>query len=162
MGFFTSILLISLFGFFSHYFYKKYGILNGKLGWIFYYSIIVNGGFLIVDLLTYFGLFNSLFPIINRLPWISIENGKDLMWNSFLLFSIDWNIKVNQQGLNYIAFLLFFSYPIWFKFFKDLSRKFFGGNKRKPYEKGISFLISSRIDTEFERDKKKIKAPRKV
>jgi hypothetical protein len=160
MGFVTSIILIDIFGFFSHYFYRKYGIRRGRLGWIFYYSIFIVGWFLIMDILTYFGVFDFIFPFFNIIPWSSIENGRDLMWNSFQLFGIDWNIDITQNGLNNIALLLFCSYPVWFKFFKDFSRKIFGGNRRRPYERGYSFLFTSRIS--HKGDKKKVKSPRKV
>lgn len=160
MGFVTSIILISLFAFFSHYFYRKYGIQRGKLGWIFYYSVFIIGLFLLMDIFIYLGIFDFVFPILNRIPWISIENGRDLVWNSFQFFGIDWDIDITSKGLDYIAILLFCSYPVWFKFFKDLSRKIFGGNKRRPYERGLSFLFTSHKT--IEGDKKKIKSPRKV
>ncbi len=160
MSFVASILLINLFGLFSHYFYRKYGILKGRIGMIFYYSIFIIGFFLIVDILLYVGIFNFIFPYLNVIPWVSIINGKDFMWNSFQLLGIHWNIDFTQKGLDYIAFLLFSSYPIWFKFFKDVSRKLFGGNRRKPYEKGISFLFShSKYSNE---DRRAIRTPRKV
>lgn len=160
MGFVSSIILISLLGFFSHYFYRRYGIRRGKLGWIFYYSFFIIGFFLLMDILTYLGTFNFVFPFLNLIPWISIENGKDMMWNSFQFLGINWNIDVTQNGLHNIAILLFCSYPVWFKFFKDLSRKIFGGKKRRLYERGLSFLFTS--PTTIEGDKKKVKSPRKV
>lgn len=160
MGFVSSIILISLFGFISHFLYRKCGIYKGNLAWIFYYSVAIIGVFLILDILTYLGIFNFLFPVFNLISWISIENGKDLMWNSFQLVGIDWNIDISQQGLDYMALLLICSYPVWFKFFKDLSQKFFGGNKRRPYEKGFSFLISKR--QEIDGNREKTKKPHKV
>lgn len=144
MGFFTSIILISFFGFFSHYFYRKYGILRGKMGVIFYYSLLFIIIILLLDIFTYFGVFNFIFHVLNLIPWVSITNGKDFMWNSFQLFGINWNIDITQPGLDYIALLIFSSYPVWFKFFKDLSRKIYGGNRRKPYERGMSFLFSKK------------------
>jgi len=160
MGFVSSIILICLFGFISHFLYRKYGIHKGKLAWIFYYSFSVIGFFLIIDSLAYLGMCEFMIDILNLIPWTSIENGKDMMWNSFQLVGIDWNININQQGLDYVAILLMCSYPVWFKFFKDISRKMFGGNKRRPYEKGFSFLISKR--QEIDGNKEKIKKPHKV
>lgn len=153
-------MLISLLGFLSHYFYRKYGIQRGKLGWIFYYSIFIIGIFLLMDVFTYLGTFDFILPIFNSIPWIFIENGRDLVWNSLQLAGINWDIDITNKGLDYIAILLFCSYPVWFKFFKDLSRKIFGGNKRRPYEKGLSFLFTS--NKTIEGDKKNVKSPRKV
>ncbi|MBD3194970.1 MAG: hypothetical protein GF317_07950 [Candidatus Lokiarchaeota archaeon] len=161
MGFVCSIFLISFFGFISHYWYRKYGLAKGKLAWISYYLLIVIGFILLLDLLIYLGLLDFLIPLFNYFPWINIDNGKDFMWNSFIIFGIDWNISYNDSGLYYFAILNFLSYPVWFMFFKDLSRKFFGGNKHRPYQKGISYLITSPSRND-NTDKNGIKIPEKA
>lgn len=143
MGFATSLILIGVLGLVSHYWYRKFGIAKGKIAWISYFTLFVNLGFLFIDILIYIGLFNSIFPLLNSIPWVYIENGRDFMWNSFQLIGINWNINHNEVALNSIAILLFTSYPIWFMFFKDFSRKIFGGNEKRPYTKGISYLFTS-------------------
>lgn len=65
------------------------------------------------------------------------------MWNSLKIFGIDWNINYNDSGLNIIALILFLSFPLWYFAFKDLSRKLFGGNRNRPYEKGLMYLFTS-------------------
>ncbi|MFO7796109.1 MAG: hypothetical protein ACQERB_10285 [Promethearchaeati archaeon] len=152
MGFASSLIILSVLGLFSHYFYRRFGIAKGKLAWISYFTLFVNLGFLILDILIYAGFFNFLFPIFNNLPWVFIENGKDFMWNSFQLIGVNWSIPYNTASLNTIAIFLFISYPIWFMFFKDFSRKIFGGNEKRPYTKGISFLFTYPKKTEDETD----------
>ncbi|TXT53278.1 MAG: membrane protein of unknown function [Promethearchaeota archaeon] len=156
MGFFISFLFISFLGFFSHHWYHKYGLSKGKLAWIFYFGVISIGGLLIFNILLYVGIFNFLVPFLNIFPWISIDSGKDLMWNSFLLVGFDWNINYNDNGLDVIAILLFFSYPMWYMAFKDFSRKFFGGNK--PYEKGLWYLLAP---TKKPKENRKVELPKK-
>jgi len=144
MGFFTSFLIICVLGLFSHHWYHKHGLSKGHLAWISYYTLLVIGGFLILDILIYVGVFNAFFQAINSIiPWITIENGKDYMWNSFKIIGIDWNINHEDNNLKYIAVLLFISYPTWFFAFKDISRKWFGGNRNRPHEKGLWYLFSS-------------------
>jgi hypothetical protein len=140
MGFFISFLFICFIGFFSHHWYHKYGLSKGKLAWIYYFGVISIGSILIFSILLYIGALNFLFPFLNTIPWINIDSGKDLMWNSLLLVGIDWNISNINAGLDFIAIILFLSYPVWYMAFKDFSRKFFGGNK--PYEKGLWYLLS--------------------
>jgi len=152
MGFASSLIILSVLGLLSHYFYQRFGIAKGKLAWISYFTLFINLGFLILDVLIYAGGFNFLFPIFNNLPWVFIENGRDFMWNSFQLIGINWSISYNSASLNPIAILLFISYPIWFMFFKDFSRKIFGGNEKRPYTKGISFLFTLPKKTKNETD----------
>lgn len=144
MGFISSLLLISFLGFFSHYWYRKFGIAKEKIAWISYFTLFVNLGFLIIDILIYMRIFDGfILPLLNSIPWVNIENGRDFMWNSFQLLGIDWNINFNETALDSIAIVLFISYPVWFMFFKDFSRKIFGGNEKRPYTKGISYLFTS-------------------
>ena len=144
MGFFTSFLIICFLGLFSHRWYRKYGLSKGHLAWISYYTLLIVGGFLILDIFIYVGVFNFCFPILNQLiPWLNIENGKDFMWNSFKLIGIDWNIDFRDTNLNFVAILLFLCYPTWFFSFKDISRKWFGGNKNRPHERGLWYLFES-------------------
>ncbi|TFF96479.1 MAG: hypothetical protein EU547_06415, partial [Promethearchaeota archaeon] len=111
MGFSSSLIILSVLGLLSHYFYRRFGIAKGKLAWISYFTLLVNLGFLFLDILIYVGIFNFLFPIFNNLPWVNIENGKDFMWNSFQLIGLNWSRPYNTTSLNPIAVILFISYP---------------------------------------------------
>jgi hypothetical protein len=144
MGFFLSFIFISLFGFFSHYFYRKFGLKKGHPAWIFYFGLVLIGSFLIPGIFLYIGIFDWIIPFLNSLfPWLNIGNGKDLMWNSLKIMGIDWNIDYNNSALEFIAFILFFSYPLWYFAFKDLSRKLFGGNRNRPHEKGLLYFLTT-------------------
>ncbi len=155
MGFLGSFLLICLLGFFSHLWYHKYGLSKGKLAWIFYFSVVSVGSILIFNILVYIGSFDFIFPLLNKIPWIIIDSGKDFMWNSLLLIGIDWNIDYNNNGLDFIALILFLSYTPWYMAFKDFSRKFFGGNK--PYEKGLWYLLAP---TKKPEERRKVDLPK--
>jgi hypothetical protein len=158
MGFVLSFIIICLLGLFSHYLYHRYGLKKGHLAWIFYFSASVVIGFLLLDISFYIGLLDPLFLFLNKIPWIEIKNGKDFMWNSFQLFGIDWKINFNDPNLNFIAIILFLSYPLWFLSFKDLSRKLFGGNKL--YERGLSYFLSR--TKKPKQDKKIVKIPESI
>jgi hypothetical protein len=155
MGFLGSFLLICLLGFFSHLWYHKYGLSKGKLAWIFYFSVVSVGSILIFNILVYIGSFDFIFPLLNKIPWIIIDSGKDFMWNSLHLIGIDWNIDYNNNGLDFIALILFLSYTPWYMAFKDFSRKFFGGNK--PYEKGLWYLLAP---TKKPEERRKVDLPK--
>jgi hypothetical protein len=157
MGFVSTLILIAVCGFLSHYWYRKYGLAKGKLAWISYFTLIVNLGFILLDVLIYMGIFDFVFPFLNNIPWVSIDNGRDFMWNSFQLFGIYWGINFKMRALDWIGVIMFISYPIWFMFFKDFSRKIFGGNENRPYTRGISYLFTSPKKTK-KRDKR-VKKP---
>lgn len=139
MGFFTSFLFICILALFSHSLYHKYGLPEGHLAWIYYFSLSVVGTFLIIDALIYLGIFDFIFPLINQIPWVDISNGKDFMWNSFQLIGINFNINHDGPGMGWLALLLFLSYPMWYGFFKNLSKIIFGGSK--PYQEGVWYIF---------------------
>ena len=134
MGFFTTYIVMIILAYLSHYFYHKFGVPKGKSGWIAWYSMLVVVGLMAIDIAIYVGVFDFIFPLLNNIPWVNIENGRDFMWNSFQLFGIDFGVAYNDPGLNSIAILLFLSYPTWFSFSKLTSRMMFGGHK--SYEEG--------------------------
>ncbi len=139
MGFFTTFIIITILAYFSHRWYHKYGLKKGHTAWIAYYSILVCGGLLLLDILIYLGVFDFVFPLLNNLPWVNIDNGKDFMWNSFQLLGIDFGINYNDPGLTSIAVLLFISYPSWYIISKFQSRMIWGGHKK--YEEGLWWAI---------------------
>jgi len=139
MGFVTSFLIIMTAGFWAYNLYHRFGIAKGHQAWLAWYAFIIVGGLMILDLLIYIGVLDFIFPILNQLEWINIDNGQDFMWNSFQLIGIDWGIEYSSPNLIFIAILIIISYPMWFKFFSNGSRMLFGGNK--PYQLGLWYLM---------------------
>ena len=119
MGFVSHFLIIIFFGFWSYLLYRRYGLSKGRMGWLAWYAFIIVGGLMILDLLIYIGLLDFIFPVLNQLPWVNIDNGVDYMWNSFQLIGVDWGIDYTQPGLTSPAIMLLFTYPMWFKFFSS-------------------------------------------
>ena len=139
MGFITSFIIISFAGFFAYHLYHRFGLSKGHKAWLAWYAILIVGGLMLLDFLIYLEILNFIFPLLNQLPWVNIESGKDFMWNSFQLLGIDWDINYNDPGLNFIAFFMILFYPMWFKFFSNGSRMLFGGNK--PHQVGLWYLF---------------------
>lgn len=139
MGFVTSFLLICFFGFWAYWFYHKVGIPKDHQAFVAWYAIIIVGGLMLIDILIYVGIFDFVFPYLNALSWINIESGKDFMWNSFQLIGIDFGINYKDASLNWIAMMIFLSYPMWFKFMSNGSRMLWGGNQ--PYYVGAWYLF---------------------
>ena len=139
MRFITTYIILITLGTVSHIFYHKYGLPKGKTAWISYYSILAVGIFLLLDVLIYMGILDFIFPILNNLPWVSIDNGKDFLWNSFHLIGIDFGIDYTIPGMNSLAIILFLSYVPWYVYGKFNSKMLFGGNK--TYEEGYWWAI---------------------
>ncbi|MHA1147621.1 MAG: hypothetical protein ACTSR8_05200 [Promethearchaeota archaeon] len=140
MGFASSFIIICFAGFWSYALYHRYGLSKGHRLWLAYYAIFIVGGLMAFDTLMLFGLLDFIFPFLNQIPWVDIENGSDFTWNSFQLLGIDWNINYNDPGLFWIALMIILSYPMWFKFFSNGSSMFFGGPK--PYQVGTWYLLA--------------------
>lgn len=140
MGFVTSFIIIINLGFWAYLLYHKFGLSKGHQAWLAWYAILGVGGLMLLDFLIYLGVFDLIFPTLNQIPWVNIDNGKDFMWNSFQFLGIDWGIDYNDPGLNWIAIMLILSYPMWFKFFSNGSRMLFGGNK--PYQVGCWYMFA--------------------
>ncbi len=158
MGFVTSFIIIIIAGFWSYYLYHKFGLSKDHKAWLAYYAIFIVGGLMVLDLLIYIGALDFVFPILNQLSWVEIENGKDFMWNSFQLLGVEWGIDYKDSGLNFIAIVLILSYPMWFKFWSNGSRMLFGGNK--PYQVGLWYLLQPTKNPKA--DKKVAKVPQKT
>lgn len=137
MGFLTSFILISVLGFFAHPIIKKRRPENKSFAG--YYSALVIGGFFILDILIYMGALDWFWNNLSELPWITIDSGKDFMWNSFLWLGIDFNVPYASAGLGSIAFVLFLSYTPWYVFWKDGSRMLFG---QKKYQEGYWWALA--------------------
>ena len=61
------------------------------------------------------------------------------MWNSFQLIGVKFGINYDGTGMGWTALLLFLSYPIWYGFFKNLSKIIYGGSK--AHEEGIWYIF---------------------
>jgi len=134
MGFVDSYMLIMILGFFSHKFYQKIRPKNKTF--IAWYSILIVAFFMIFDILIYIGLFDN---ILSRIPWSNIQNGKDFMWNPFMILGLDFNITYNSLGFDWIATLLFLSYAPWYLWAKNLSQFVFGN---RSYSGGWWWIVS--------------------
>lgn len=122
MSFIDAYILLSIAGFFSHKIYQTIRK-KGHKSFIAYYSFFIILGFLILDLFIYLGFFDILINTIYNNRFI---DGKDYMWSPFSLFSLDIDINIQGSGQNWLAFLLFASYPCWFLYWKNISKYLFG------------------------------------
>ena len=155
MGFITTYILLTFLGYVSHIFYHKYGLPKGKTAWIAYYSMLTVGGLLLLDILIYIGILDFIFPVLNNIPWVSIDNGKDFMWNSFQFIGIDFGIIYTNPGMNSLAVIFFLSYVPWYVFGKLNSKIMFGGSRR--YEEGFWWALGP--TKKPKKDEVVIKAP---
>lgn len=137
MGFIVTYILIAILGLFAHPIIRKRR--PGNKSFAGYYSALVIGGFFILDILIYAGAFNWFWDLISNLPWITIDNGQDFMWNSFLWLGVDFNVPYTSAGLHSIAVVLFLSYTPWYVFWKDGSRMLFG---QKSYQEGYWWALA--------------------
>ena len=101
--------------------------------------MLVVAGLMAIDIAIYVGVFDFVFPFLNNIPCVQIDNGRDFMWNSFQLLGVDFGVTYSDPGLNSIAVLLFLSYPTWFSFTKLQSRMMFGGHK--SFEEGYMWAL---------------------
>ncbi|MHA1292801.1 MAG: hypothetical protein ACTSQJ_09065 [Promethearchaeota archaeon] len=140
MGFVESIILLFMLGWLSSYLYKKYLRKKNK-DWLAFLSIIILISFWIIDITIYFGIFKIIW--INNIPWVKIPDndlsGSYFMWNSFILFGIDFKISP-EPGMISIAILIFISYPLWFNLGVKLGRILHGYYE---HEEGILWILKS-------------------
>lgn len=122
MSFFDAYILLAILGLFSHKIYQKQRK-SGHKAFISYYSLFAVLGVLILDLLIYFGVLDS---VITAIYGTRFADGKDFMWNPFSIFFLDLGIVVQGSGTGWLAFLLFASYPCWYLYWKSISKYLFG------------------------------------
>lgn len=146
MGFLEAYILISVLGLFSHKIIKNKRK-KGNKGFAAWFSVLVIGFPLLLGILIYIGAFNSLFGL---LPSLGVANGKDFMFNYFLIFRVG-AIPVDYSGLNMIAVILFLSYVPWYVYMKDGSRMLFG---QKTYQSGYLWAFLPNNDDEAKRTQK--------
>ncbi|HUY00193.1 MAG TPA: hypothetical protein VMV49_11600 [Candidatus Deferrimicrobium sp.] len=140
MGFIDSIILLILFGWLSSLLYRKYLRKRNK-DWLVFLGILILLGFWIVEILLYVGIIDMYW--LNSIPWINIPmgipSGQYYLWNSFLIFGINFGIMPTPE-LASIAIVLFLSYPLWYRIGIKIGRILHG---YYTHEEGILWLLRS-------------------
>jgi len=132
MGFIEGLILSFVAGWVNSYLYRKYLRKRNK-DWIVFLAVIFLSALWTVDILLYFEIVDMRW--LNFLPWVdipSVDKGKYFLWNSFIVFGIDFKIT-QQPGMEIIASFLFISYLFWYYFGSKLGKVIHG---YKPYQQG--------------------------
>lgn len=132
MGFIEGLILSFVAGWVNSYLYRKYLRKRNK-DWIVFLAVIFLSALWTVDILIYFEIVDMRW--LNFLPWVdipSVDKGKYFLWNSFIVFGIDFKIT-QQPGMEIIASFLFISYLFWYYFGSKLGKVIHG---YKPYQQG--------------------------
>ncbi|NHJ25466.1 MAG: hypothetical protein EAX89_12865 [Candidatus Lokiarchaeota archaeon] len=137
MGYIESLIISFSIGWVNSYLYRKYLRRRNK-DWIvflaFFYLVSIWG----IEILIYNDFFNIKF--LNGLPWIDLpssEPGKYYLWNSFILFGLDYNI-IPQPGMESISVFLSISYLFWYYFGSKIGKVLHG---YKTYQGGLYLII---------------------
>ena len=115
MGFLEGLILSFIVGWINSYLYRKYLRKRNK-DWIVFTAVIFLIGLWAIDSLIYFDIIDMTW--LNFLPWVdipSIGQGKYFLWNSFIVFGLDFKIT-QQPGMEIIASFLLISYLFWYYF----------------------------------------------
>ncbi|NVM35493.1 MAG: hypothetical protein HWN81_07845 [Candidatus Lokiarchaeota archaeon] len=132
MGFVEGLILSFAAGWINSYLYRKYLRKRNK-DWIVFLAVIFLSVLWIIDSLIFFDKINMTW--LNFLPWVSIPSidpGKYFLWNSFIVFGIDFQIN-HQLGMEVIACFLLFSYLFWYYFGSKLGKVIHG---YRTYQQG--------------------------
>lgn len=132
MGFIEGLILSFVAGWVNSYLYRKYLRKRNK-DWIVFLAVIFLSALWTVDILIYFEIVDMRW--LNFLPWVdipSVDKGKYFLWNSFIVFGIDFKIT-QQPGMEIIASFLFISYLFWYYFGSKFGKVIHG---YKPYQQG--------------------------
>lgn len=136
MGFLEGLILSFAAGWINSYLYRKYLRKRNK-DWIVFLAVIFLSILWMIDSLIYFDIINMTW--LNFLSWVnlpSIGYGKYFLWNSFLVFGVDFQIN-HQPGMEVIAGFLLISYLFWYYFGSKLGKVFHG---YRTYQQG-QYLI---------------------
>ena len=140
MGFIDSIILLILFGWISSLLYRRYLRKRNK-DWLFFLGAIILLSFWLVDILLYTGIIDVRW--LNALPWINIPvgvvSGQYYLWNSFLVFGIDFHLTPAPEMLS-IAVIILLSYPLWLKAGIKIGRILHG---YYSHEEGLLWVLKS-------------------
>ena len=113
LGFIESLFICFIIGWVNSYLYRKYLRRKNK-DWIVFLACIFLTIIWTIDILIYFDIINIEF--LNGSSWINLPSsnpGKYYLWNSFLLFGINFGITL-QPGMEIISIFLFMSYLSWY------------------------------------------------
>jgi hypothetical protein len=125
MGYIESLIISFFIGWFNSYLYRKHLRKRNK-DWIIFLAIIYLSFIWTVEILISIDLINVRF--LNALPWINLplnDPGKYFLWNSFLIFGVDYGI-ISQPGMNIISLFLSASYLFWYYFGSKIGKIFHG------------------------------------
>lgn len=149
MGFVEGLVLSFVGGWINSYLYRKYLRKRNK-DWIVFLAVTFLSLLWTIDGLIYFNIIDMKW--LNFLPWVeipSVNQGKYFLWNSFLVFGIDFQIT-HQPGMELIASVLLISYLFWYYFGSKLGKVVHG---YKTYQQG-HYLIFRPVK-KFIRDREK-------
>ncbi|MFX1572885.1 MAG: hypothetical protein ACFFB0_09055 [Promethearchaeota archaeon] len=149
MGFIEGLIISFIVGWMNSYLYRKFLRKKNK-DWIVFLALMFLSLLWSIDILIYIELIDMRW--LNFLPWVtipSIDGGKYFLWNSFIVFGLDLNIRP-QSGMVIIASFLLVSYLFWYYFGSKLGKLFHG---YRIYQKGYFLLF--RPIKKFLRDRKK-------
>ena len=137
MGYIESLTISFIIGWVNSYLYRKYLRKRNK-DWIVFLALIYLSLIWCIEILIYIDFINIRF--LNGLPWVnlpSINPGKYYLWNSFLLFGLDYGI-ISQPGMDIISVFLFISYLFWYYFGSKVGKVFHG---YQTYQGGYYLII---------------------
>ncbi|KKM93011.1 hypothetical protein LCGC14_1212660 [marine sediment metagenome] len=149
MGFIEGLILSFVAGWVNSYLYRKYLRRRNK-DWIVFLALIFLSAIWTIEILIYFEILDMRW--LNFLPWVNIpliEKGKYFLWNSFIVFGLDFTIT-QQPGMEIIAGFLLISYFFWYYFGSKLGKVFHG---YRPYQQGHYLIF--RPMKKFIKDRKK-------
>jgi len=137
MGYVESLIISFVIGWLNSYLYRKYLRRRNK-DWIIFLAVIYLSLIWVIEILIFFDFINIRF--LNALPWIDIpssEPGKYFLWNSFLLFGVDYGI-IFQPGMEIISLFLSTSYLFWYYFGSKIGKLF---NGYRSYQGGYYLIF---------------------
>lgn len=137
MGFIESLIFNFVVGWINSYVYRKYLRKRNK-DYIVFMALIFLSLIWTVDSLIYLKIIDMTW--LNFLPWVNIpliDTGKYYLWNSFLVFGLDFGITP-QTGMDAIAIFLFISYFFWYYFGSKVGKVW---NGYRTYQQGYYMLF---------------------
>jgi len=139
LGFVESMIICFVMGWVNSYLYRKHLRKRNK-DWIVFLACIFLTIIWVTEILIYLDIIYTGF--LNGLVWVNIpsnESGKYYLWNSFLLFGIDYGI-MPQSGMELISVFLFISYLPWYFMGSKIGKIFHG---YRIYQGGYYMIFRS-------------------
>jgi hypothetical protein len=113
LGFIESLIICFIIGWINSYLYRKYLRKKNK-DWIVFLACIFLSIIWTIDILIYLDIINVTF--LNGLLWVKLPSSRPgvyYLWNSLLLFGIDYGI-MPQSGMELVSVFIFISYLPWY------------------------------------------------